>query len=93
MVVGGGGEVAKDEVFSVAIALQTKRAAMKAPGRNAEAADWRRGARDYGWMRARARLCTSPFQIAQIWIQSSRDGWRRNVAACASCARGRGRAH
>lgn len=33
---------------------------MKAPGRNAEAADWRRGARDYGWMRARARLCMSP---------------------------------
>lgn len=28
--------------------------------RNAEAADWRCGAQDYGWKHAHARLCTSP---------------------------------
>lgn len=83
----------------MAIALQTKPAAMKAPGRNAEAAVWRRGARDYGCMRARARLCTSASRSLRFGSKTAEtpSSGAGGMSLCArpagGCARGRGRAH
>lgn len=90
-VVGGAVQyyrgVAKDEVLSVAIALQTKRASIKALRRNAEAADWRSGAQDYGWKHTCARLCMPLSRSPRFGFPTPKTllGWRRNVAVFASC--------
>lgn len=97
----GGVGVAKDEVFSAAIASQTKRAAVKALRGNAEAADWRCGARDYGRMRACACAPVHVFPPDRSdldakhpqMLSSGGGGMSLGLRPAGGCARGRARVH